>query len=178
MTYPEARKWSDRFLPEMKRIIGEHLIGAAPVDEDQERCTDLIVLKLDAVRIACRVRKYIYMAPYGHQFTIRQKVAGGYKTELTKIIEGWGDYMLYAFAAEDEVGLAKWTLGSLNALRIHIARQLAQKRVPWLNKSNGDGDSDFAVFNINDVPDFIFANFPLDGRRGGGRLGGNQGRKK
>jgi hypothetical protein len=157
MNWKESKNWSDAFLPEMKRIIGEHLIGEAPIDEDQERCTDLIVLKLDAVRIACRVRKNKYMSMYGDEVTIRRKVPSGCKTELTKIIEGWGDFMLYGFASEDDTRLEKWTLGDLKAMRIYIARELAAKRVPWKNRSNGAGESDFAVFKIGAIPGFVYA---------------------
>ena len=63
--WEQDKRWSDRFLPEIKRILGEHLIAEPPVEEDAERNTDLIVLRLDAVRIACRVRKFQYLALYG-----------------------------------------------------------------------------------------------------------------
>ena len=38
-----VKRWSDRFLPENKQILGLHLIGEPPVKEDAERNTDLIV---------------------------------------------------------------------------------------------------------------------------------------
>ena len=54
------KRWSDKFLPEIKMILGLHLIGEPPIEEDCERNTDLIVLKMEPVRIACRIRKYKY----------------------------------------------------------------------------------------------------------------------
>ena len=45
------KRWSDRFLPEIKGIIGAHLITEPPFEEDAERNTDLMVLRLDAIRI-------------------------------------------------------------------------------------------------------------------------------
>ena len=51
------KRWSDRFLPEIKGIIGTHLITEPPYEEDAERNTDLMVLRL-AIRIGCRVRKF------------------------------------------------------------------------------------------------------------------------
>ena len=45
------KRWSDRFLPEIKGIIGTHLITEPPYEEDAERNTDLMVLRLDAIRI-------------------------------------------------------------------------------------------------------------------------------
>ena len=56
--WEEDKRWSDKFLIETKRILGENLIGEPPVEEDRDRNTDLITLKMEPVRIACRVRKY------------------------------------------------------------------------------------------------------------------------
>ena len=98
--WQKDKRWSDRFLPEIKRILGEHLISEPPIEEDAERNTDLMVLRLDAVRIGCRVRKYEYLKQYGDEFTIRAGRPTGAKTELTKIIEGWGNYFFYGFSDE------------------------------------------------------------------------------
>ena len=62
--WKEDKKWSDRFLVEIKRILGEHLISEPPIEEDMQHNTDLIVLRLNAVRIACRIRTYGYFAAY------------------------------------------------------------------------------------------------------------------
>lgn len=64
------KQWSDRFLPEIKMILGLHLIGEPPIEEDCERNTDLIVLKMEAVRIACRVRRYDYFRRYPNDIRI------------------------------------------------------------------------------------------------------------
>lgn len=86
------KRWSDRFLPEIKAIIGTHLITEPPFEEDAERNTDLMVLRLDAIRIGCRVRKFKFSDTYPDEFTIRTVRPSGAQTELGKIIEGWGDY--------------------------------------------------------------------------------------
>ena len=72
------KRWSDRFLPEIKRILGEYLIGEPREAEDIERNTDLIVLKMEAVRIACRIRKYEYLLQYPGEFTIRAARPSGF----------------------------------------------------------------------------------------------------
>jgi hypothetical protein len=151
------KRWSDKFLPQIKRILGEHLIGEPSIEEDAERNTDLIVLKMEAVRIACRVRRYEYLARYGDQFTIRKGRPSGVKTELTKIIEGWGNYFFYGFSDEQGEVLAKWILCDLNALRLYINRELYAKRIPWESKQNADGSSDFACFRYAEIPGFLFA---------------------
>jgi len=151
------KRWSDRFLPEIKRILGEYLIAEAPFDEDAEHNTDLIVLRLAAVRIACRVRKHEYIARYGGEFTIRSGRPSGAKTELTKIIEGWGDYLFYAFSDDAELHLAKWILGDLRAFRLFINRELAAGRKPWLAKDNHDNSSSFLCFQYSVMPGFVVA---------------------
>jgi len=152
------KRWSDKFLPQIKRILGEQLIGEPPLEEDQEHGTDLIVLKMDAVRIGCRVRRHEYLARYGDEFTIRKGRPNGTKTELTKIIEGWGDYFFYGFSNEEETALAKWFLGDLKALRLFINRGLyvGGKR-PWTERNNVDGSSNFACFRHAGIPGFVVA---------------------
>ena len=157
--WQKDKRWSDRFLPEIKRILGEHLISEPPIEEDAERNTDLMVLRLDAVRIGCRVRKYEYLKQYGDEFTIRAGRPTGAKTELTKIIEGWGNYFFYGFSDEYEQNLAQWILGDLNALRIYINRQLYANggRFPGSMKYNVDNSSNFIAFKQNAIPGFIVA---------------------
>jgi len=159
--WKEDKRWSDRFLPEIKRILGEHLIAEPPIDEDAERNTDLIVLRLDAVRIGCRVRRFEYLARYGNEFTIRSGRPSNAKTELTKIIEGWGDYFFYAFSNETETNLSKWILGDLKALRLHINRCLFKGKQPWADtQNNKDRSSSFVSFRHNEIDNFIIAHNP------------------
>lgn len=159
------KRWSDRFLPEIKSIIGAHLIGEPPMEEDAERNTDLMVLKMDAVRIACRVRRPGYRAAYGNEFTIRSSRPSGAKTELGKVIEGWGDYILYGFSDAQERSLAGWLLGDLKIFRAWYARELAglpPGSYPGTQKENHDRSSKFYVFSTDQLPrDFLIARKPL-----------------
>ena len=153
------KRWSDRFLPETKRILGEYLIGEPPVVDDMERNTDLTVLKMEAVRIGCRTRKSHYFEAYGDEFTIRSGRPSGVKTELTKIIEGWGDYFFYGFSNSSETALQAWTLGDLKVFRLWYSTQLyLNKNPPGFLKINGDGSSSFLAFKWADLPDeFVVA---------------------
>jgi len=151
---------SDVYIPEIKQILGLHLIGEPDIAEDQERNTDLIVLKLDAVRIACRVRTNYYLTArnYRNEFTIRSGRPSGAKTELSKVIEGWGDYMFYGFGNETETKLARWHLFDLKVFRLSFARMAMQRGIPS-QVPNHDGSSSFIPFEINTFPsDFILAN--------------------
>jgi len=158
--WKKQKNWSDKFIKDIKPILGTYLIGEPPALEDMERNTDLMVLKLDAVRIGCRIRKFSYLEKYADEFTIRSSLANGYKTELTKIIEGWGNYFFYGFSNEDETALAFWTLADMNVFRLDFARSLIHnKGVAMGNeKKNHDGSSSFRAFKWNDFQNnFIIA---------------------
>lgn len=152
------KKWSDRFIPDMQRIVGEHLIGPAPDDEDMKRNTDLIVLRLDPIRIACRIRKHGYYDSFGDEFTIRISRPSGTKTEFAKLIEGYGDYILYGFADKGETKIHAWILGDLRVFRLTFQEMSWKGKPIGTAQKNKDGSSDFMAFKISDFPDdFIVA---------------------
>jgi hypothetical protein len=162
------KKWSDKYLVDIKRILGEHLIGEPPKEEDAERNTDLMVLRMDAVRIGCRIRKYCYYPSYNGEFTIRAGRPSGVKTELTKIIEGWGDYFFYGFANEDQTGLHAWGLADMKVFRLWFNRYLVLNngQVPGKSRGNADGSSTFIAFSWMDFPNnFLIASEGLEVRK-------------
>jgi len=153
--WTQDKRWSDQFLTEIKRILGEYLIDEPPIEEDMEHNTDLIVLRMDSVRVGCRVRRYEYFLKYQNEFTLRSNRPHGSKTELTKIIEGWGDYFFYGFS--DDVGkqLIAWHLFDLKIFRLWFNRELLKRnagQVPGIEVQNHDGSSSFRVFKIQDLP--------------------------
>lgn len=151
--------WQRRYIPHMKRIIGEHLIVEAPFEEDEQRNTDLIVFGLSAVRVACRVRRSKYASRYQDEFTVRLSRPSLAPTELSKIISGWGDYMLYGFAGPDDL-MSAWILGDLSVFRLWFARKQFDHpgRLPGVEKRNGDGSSTFLAFDVGSLPDqFVVA---------------------
>jgi len=157
------KRWSDRFLPEIKRILGETFIGEAPAEDDAVRNTDLIVLRLRELRFACRVRKHHYMERYRDEFTIRSGRTSGNKTELAKIAEGWGDYLFYGFCDESEQRLAWWCIIDLNAFRTWFVRELLANDkgvLPGEGRDNGDGRSSFRCFKA--LPALVHSQAPVD----------------
>lgn len=159
---PSIRKsygWQRQFMPQVKRILGEQLIAEAPFEEDAERNTDLIVLRLEAVRIACRLREHRYLARYHNEFTIRATRPSGVDTELAKVISGWGQYIFYGFVGPSGHTVAAWLLGDLNVFRLWHGRYLASRqRAPGQEQPNGDGSSTFRSYRIADLPDeFVVA---------------------
>lgn len=169
LNWRDDKKWSDIFLPEIKRILGEYLIGEPPIEEDMERNTDLVVLKLETVRVGCRIRRAEYYDKYSDDFTIRYTRPNGTKTELTKIIEGWGDYFFYGFG-RDTGELIAWRLAKLTEFRIWYMRELYRQLIkakkgksyipilPGDVMQNSDNSSELIVFRWSDIPEeFIVA---------------------
>jgi hypothetical protein len=153
VTWETDKAWSDRFVPEIKSILGGVLIDAADPDDDALRNTDLITLTLrGGVRVACRIRKHHYLSKYGDEFTIRCSRPSGTETEIDKLLSGWGDYLFYGFADETESRLAAWLVGDLHVFRRWLHRYYqAYGESPGDMRRNHDGSSAFFAFGIYDV---------------------------
>jgi hypothetical protein len=151
------KRWSDRFIPQLKLIVADFLIAPANERLDQEENTDLIVLDASAKTVACRVRRYKYLEKYSGEFTVRSKRASGAQTELTKIIAGWGDYLLYAFTDAEEKGLILWHIVDLNSFRLWFNRYMAHNYgiPPGEEQPNGDGSSSFRAFRLAELPEGV-----------------------
>lgn len=160
--------WQRALLPEVKRACAAHLICEAPPEEDMKHNTDLIVLKMDTVRIAVRLRRhqYLHQRNYANEFTIRAtRPRSGADTELGKVISGWGDYNFYGFASADGKSLAAWVLGDLKVFRLWVNRHMFANagKMPGTSKLNSDGSSEFYAFTIDDLPpEFVVARVTAD----------------
>ena len=145
--WQDNKRWSDNFLNEIKRALAIHLICEAPAQEDQERNTDLISLKMDSVRVACRIRRETWIGK-SKEFTIRVGTPSNVKTELAKIIEGWGDLFFYGFGLNDGSKLISWKIGDLKVFRLTLMRYMLEHKgqLPGEYKTNNDGTS-FRVFD-------------------------------
>ena len=115
---------------------------------------DLIVLDASAKTVACRVRRYEYLERYGEEFTVRSRRDSGAQTELSKIIAGWGDYLVYAFADADERALVCWHVVNLNGFRLWFNRYMAHNYgvPPGTEQPNRDGSSRFRAFRLAELP--------------------------
>lgn len=154
MTYDERRAWSDGLLTAVRHAISDVLIVPAPAVEDQQHCTDLVVLSTRSGRLACRVRHHEYLGVknYRNEFTIRTHSRFG-QTELRKILDGWGDFVFYGFADEAGTGLATYFLGDLDVLRKWRTEMFDQGQpYPWRSENNGGGNTGFNAYTIDDLP--------------------------
>lgn len=125
MSYASDRLWAMRYDEHVRTIVAQALradVVLASPDEDARRNTDFIAYSAGrAGRIAARVRRHHYLARYGDQVTFRAQRSSGRRTEWTKLIEGYGDWMLYGFAPADDSGqLQAWVLLNLGIFRQHV----------------------------------------------------------
>lgn len=150
--YDTDRKWSDQYIPLIKRIVGPLLLEESSVTIDQEEATDLIVMTTGKQQIACRIRRPNYYPRYAGQFTIRHARKSGAKTELRKIVDGFCDLMFYGFAAASEQpSFLEWYLINLQHWRSHLIynRELIKRGI----KGNTDGETSFMWFDISSFPE-------------------------
>lgn len=159
MSYRDDRKWSDQFLTAIRNIVGPHLLIPSPLEVDMKEAADLIVLRGRDMTIACRVRRHGYADRYPFDITLRAKRDSGCRTELEKIVEGWGDWMFYGHASEDPGAMQRWYLMDLHVWRRELIREGirsaldrgAQYRGVIKPQSNGDG-THFVAFDVRRFP--------------------------
>lgn len=156
--YRTDRDWSDLHLEMVKLAIAPYLIVKAPLVRDNTEATDLIVLRARDMTIAVRLRRRMlrYYERFPDQFTIRCQRDNGAKTELTKIVEGWGDWFFYGHAGPGV--LAPWVLVNLHGLRQAFQRNnnlLYHPDGKVSGKQNNWDGTHFAWFNHLLLPDYV-----------------------
>lgn len=167
MSYsPARRRWSDSFIPEMKRIVGPCLLEPSSFEVDTEQAADLVVMRARDMMIACRVRSDEYLARYPWDITIRSKLDSGVKTEFNKIVEGWGDWLFYGHEDPEKHGhFRRWFLIDLHEFRAELIRDgyRNKRRYPDPSKPipNGDG-SHFLAYNARLLPKRCFVSVSHD----------------
>jgi hypothetical protein len=108
-TYQKRREFSDKFLPEVKKLLGLTLIKDATQQEDKVEATDLV---LPYARIAVRVRqkKWIH---YSNEFTLRSYGPKHCATEYAKLLNNriiHATYYLSCFVDEDGNIIKAWLI--------------------------------------------------------------------
>ncbi len=153
-SYSEDRKWSDRYIPRIKQIVGPLLLQESSYEVDTKQAADLIVITAKNVTIACRVRRPGYDR-YRNEFTIRSARDTGTETELSKITNGWGDWMFYAHAQDGAVtDFSCWHLIDLSAWRAAMIRHKlgGSSSLKMGHKSNNGDGTHFAWFDLTTFP--------------------------
>lgn len=145
----------------------------ATTDEDMREATDL---KFEVITsgaqnhdIAVRCRRFSYWKRYDpgmgcgyrEQFTIRRQTRYGVRTEIHKIMDGYGTFMMYAF--ESSGGADR--LVQYVVLDLDVFREYA-KSVQWSDVPNYDGTRG-AAFALGHFPDrLVVCRYDADLRGG------------
>lgn len=160
MSYASDRAWADSYIPALRYLVGPLLLEEAPLELDAQQATDLIIFTARDMRIACRVRKVGYADEYPWDITVRSRRDSGTTTELAKIIDGWGDWLVYAHAADDPMPrLSRWFVVDLDVFRSLLIRDSDFRRHtsnPRSEISNGDG-SWFIPYDVRRWPTLVVA---------------------
>ena len=147
--YATDREWSDIMIPQIRGIVGPRLLKPAPFDLDACEATDLLLFKARDMRIAARVRRPGYADRYPFEFTIRAHRESGAETEMSKIIDGFGDWMFYGHADETNT-ICRWFLIDLHSFRATLIRRPAGLKLN--RKDNGDG-THFVAYDVRSFPE-------------------------
>jgi len=158
MGWKTDKRYADRFEPEIKRLLADIFITAAPQAVDELEATDLLMLEVRPYRIACRMRKFKYWHAYPDEFTVRLSRPSGTKTELEKIVDGFGDFLFYGFADTSDLYVHAAYLIDLNVFRSTLTRHYASASrtgtgpLVWFDKTNGDQSSMLRAYKIGTFP--------------------------
>jgi len=145
----------EKFRPNIKAIFGvvydldPEEIRTASLKEDLKQATDLVLP--DGTAIGCRLRRSVIAIRFQHQFLLRAELPTGSKTELDKILSGYGDIYFYGFIDKLEKEIESWFIGDLDVFRevYDTVRPLAQ----GVTDSNGVRGLAFPLLNF--PPEFI-----------------------
>lgn len=142
--YTSQRAWSDRFMPQVKQIVGPLCISVSNTAQDIFQATDLVTLEIPQNSIAVRIRRHRYSEEYPYEFTLRCR-AGNNLTESHKIMSGWGHSLFYGFANEQETEISRWHYINLYEFRYQI--NYCKNRLSFGRRPNKDG-TELAWFDL------------------------------
>jgi hypothetical protein len=163
--WEQDKQETDPYLPMVKAICAAYILHEAPLEEDRDHNTDLMVLVADGLRIAVRLRRpWYYKEPrYQGEFTIRDTRPSGNATEWEKILDGFGDYFFYGFRTEKPPHLWAFGLLDLRVFRTWVIAFFQQwGKYPGRGGiPNPDGSSTFRAIEWQLVPlDAILTMYP------------------
>jgi hypothetical protein len=146
----------------------------ATAHQDMREATDLkfaVITKGGAdVDVAARVRRHRYWRDprYREQFTIRCKAQFGGRTEIHKVLDGFGTFMLYGFeCAAGPDRLVQFVVLDLDVFRDQVAAWVVDGRIPrdrYEKVPNPSDGTAGAAFRLADFPSRLVVCRSNDGR--------------
>ena len=147
--------WQAGYIDEVVRLIAPYIITLSRPEVDKNENGDLEIVFPRNGTVGVRLRKE-GAAKFAGQVTFRSRSMYGGKTEITKIIEGYGDYFFYGHVSPTGV-IWHWYLLNLNEVRAAFTRRSSMLRRPQI--PNGD-DTYFIPFDVQqDFPKAIIAHY-------------------
>ena len=151
--YESDRSWSDRHLPEVYKIVGPLLMEPSTFELDANESCDLTIIKAKDMRIGVRIRRPDYLK-FKNDITIRASRDSGAKTELSKIMYGFGDWIFYGHSGGDNSPFIVWHLMDLDKWRHAMMTDRYTAKAAREYIPNGDG-THFVAFNVNKMPEGV-----------------------
>lgn len=175
MSYPEARLWADTFLDKQQKIIYDNRFkyDYNKIKEnyikdkkytgfyydkkaDEYENTDLVFIFKWGLRFALRIRNLdegIFLSkPNLREVTIRTRSKCGNETEINKIMNMYGHYMLYCWTSKKK-NLFDYILFDLDDFRKNHLNWLVSENIP--NKDDGTKFNAYKIDNINYIDKMI-----------------------
>ena len=142
--------WANQSLNHVKSIVGKHLLRTATIEEDRKQATDL-VLRIKNLAVSVRLRDSAKYLRYAEEFTVRISSAGGYPTELDKIIAGNADWMFYGFCTSGNAPVV-WYIIDMHVFRQALKdNQAGLITLNYMDRTNTDG-SKFRAYKLTSFP--------------------------
>jgi len=151
--FDQQFSWQAQYIDEVIRLIAPHIITVSrpEVDKNENGDLELAFPRNGTVSVRLRTPRY---ARYAGDITFRSRSKNGGYTELSKLIDGYGDYFFYGHVS-DNGQLWFWHLLSLNSVRAAFTRYPRLLRRD--ENKNPDGTR-FLVFKPEeDFPSAILA---------------------
>jgi len=138
-------EWQAQYAQQVVRIVAPYLITVADPEVDCKENGDFQISFPRNGTIGCRLRTPEY-AKYTGDVTFRSQSKNGGKTEISKIIEGYGDYFFYGHVDKAD-NIWHWYLLCFQSLRAMFMRK--RKLLDREQRKNSDGTA-FLVFSVED----------------------------
>lgn len=156
--FKKDKSFSDQFIPQVKKILGEYLITEATFSLDANEATDLLIMQAKDLRIACRIRRYGYYHKFPNEFTIRSIRDSGAKTEMEKITNGFSDYYLYGHASKCQTKVEHYFVLDMRRFRSSLIRANDELKNKMYTKQKNTNENSFLCFDIRKFePEMLIA---------------------